>query len=83
MSLGMISNLVLILVGALLAGIGLSLMTDFRGSVTWWRESVARSRGVAPDAVFGGIPEKTIRLVVGGGSVAVGAVTLVIAAAHL
>lgn len=83
MSLAVAGVLAMVLVGALIAAIGLSLMTDFRGSATWWRESVAEFRGIPPDSVFGGIPEKTMRLVVGGAFVAAGTLTFAIAAAHI
>ena len=69
MSLALLGILAMVLVGALLIAIGISLITNFRGSTAWWRESVSEFRAVPPDSVFGGLSERSMRLLVGGGFV--------------
>jgi len=79
MSLASWGVLVMVLVGALLMAIGISLMTNFRGSTEWWIESVAESRGVAPERGFGGFSERSMRLAVGGAAVVIGSIFFVTA----
>jgi hypothetical protein len=74
MGLALLGDLVIALVGALLMAIGISLMTNFHGSSTCWRESVADLRGVPVESVFGGYSEKSMRLAVGGATVVVGSI---------
>lgn len=79
MSLDLVGVLVMVLVGALLMAIGISLMTNFRGSSTWWKESVAEFRGVPPESVFGEFSEKSMQLVVGGAAVVIGSIFFIVA----
>jgi hypothetical protein len=83
MSLASLGVLVMVLVGALLMAIGISLMTNFRGSTKWWVESVAESRGAPPERVFGGFSERSMRLVVGGAAVVIGSIFFVTAIIHV
>jgi hypothetical protein len=83
MSLALLGILAMVLVGAVLVAIGISLMTNFRGSSTWWKESVAEFRGVPPETVFGGLSEKSMRLVVGGAFVVAGSITFGLAVVHV
>jgi hypothetical protein len=83
MSLALVGVLVMVLVGALLMAIGISLMTNFRGSSAWWKESVAEFRGVPPESVFGEFSERSMRLAVGGAAVAIGCIFFIVATVHI
>ena len=68
--------LALILVGVLLAGIGIALIANFRDASTWWKGSAPEYRSILPGHLLAGWTERSAQLLVGGGFLLFGVATI-------
>ena len=76
----MLGVAVLILVGVLLAGIGIALITNFRDASTWWKGSAPEYRSILPGHLLEGRTERSAQLIVGGAFLLFGIATVTIQA---
>ncbi len=83
MTLAMLGALALILVGVLLTGIGIALISNFRDTSTWWKGSAPEYRSILQGNLLAGSTERAAQLIVGGGFLLFGIATIVIASFHL